>query len=208
MPMAQLYIVYVVTNPAMPGLVKIGRTTQEDAQTRIAQLYSTGVPFPFRLEFACRVANPDEVETALHTAFSPQRVNARREFFSIDPAQAIAILKLLHTEDATAELAPAITTVDQQEVAAGEQYRRTRRPNMNFDEMGIPMGSKLESTTSDAFAIVCGPKRVKFQNEETSLTAATRQVLGLEYSVAPGTYWTYNGRLVSHIYEETYPAAE
>lgn len=91
-----LSIVYVVTNPAMPGLVKIGRTSSEEAQTRLAQLYSTGVPFPFRLEFACRVANPEEVEAALHTAFAPQRVNARREFFQIEAGQAIAILKLLH----------------------------------------------------------------------------------------------------------------
>lgn len=35
-------IVYVLTNPAMPGLVKIGYTTQEDVKMRIAQLYSTG----------------------------------------------------------------------------------------------------------------------------------------------------------------------
>jgi len=37
-------IVYVVTNPAMPGLVKIGYTSQADANDRIAQLYGTGVP--------------------------------------------------------------------------------------------------------------------------------------------------------------------
>ena len=28
--MPQLSIVYVLTNPAMPGLVKIGKTSQED----------------------------------------------------------------------------------------------------------------------------------------------------------------------------------
>jgi hypothetical protein len=43
--MTTLNIVYVLTNPAMPGLVKIGYTYSEDAATRIAQLYSSGVLF-------------------------------------------------------------------------------------------------------------------------------------------------------------------
>ena len=58
-------IVYVLTNPAMPGLVKIGYTTQEDAGGRLAQLYTTGVPVPFTLEFACRVPNAEEVKGRL-----------------------------------------------------------------------------------------------------------------------------------------------
>lgn len=90
--MNPLSIVYVLTNPAMPGLIKIGRTTQEDANSRIAQLYGTGVPVPFRLEFACKVPNSDEVETALHIAFAPWRVNPKREFFRMEADQAIAIL--------------------------------------------------------------------------------------------------------------------
>jgi hypothetical protein len=40
-------IVYVLTNPAMPGLVKIGKTTQVEVEERMKQLYGTGVPVPF-----------------------------------------------------------------------------------------------------------------------------------------------------------------
>jgi T5orf172 domain len=204
-----LSIVYVVTNPAMPGLVKIGRTSQEEAQSRLVQLYSTGVPFPFKLEFACKVHNPDEVEAALHIAFAPNRVNPRREFFQIEASQAIAILKLLHTEDATTEVTAGLSSSDQSDAAAGEVYRATRRPNLNFIEMGIPVGSQLVSTeSSDVVATVVGPKKVKFGDDEMSLTAATRKVLGLEYAVQPGPYWMFNGRLLREIYNETYPLDE
>lgn len=40
-------IVYLLTNPMMPGLVKIGMTTQEDIDKRMKELYTTGVPVPF-----------------------------------------------------------------------------------------------------------------------------------------------------------------
>ena len=203
-----LSIVYVLTNPAMPGLVKIGMTSGDDAATRLAQLYTTGVPFPFTLEFACRVPNPDEVERALHTAFAPSRVNPRREFFQIDPGQAIAILKLLHTEDATAEISVQPVGLAPSEVAAGEQFR-ARRPRLNFDEMHIPVGAQLVSTSSsDAVVTVTGPRKVCLGTEEMSLSAATQRVLGLDYPVAPGAYWRHEGRLLRDIYNETYPAVD
>jgi hypothetical protein len=155
------------------------------------------------LEFACKVANAEEVEKALHIAFAPNRVNPKREFFRMDADQAIAILKLLHTEDATAVVAQQPTGLDQQSLAAADQLR-ARRPNLNFVEMGILMGELLQSTHNGTTVMVIGPRKVKLGDEELSLTAATRQVLGTDYSVQPGPHWTYKGRLVSDIYEETY----
>lgn len=35
-------IVYLLTNPVMPGLVKIGMTAQEDIDKRMKELYTTG----------------------------------------------------------------------------------------------------------------------------------------------------------------------
>jgi hypothetical protein len=200
-------IVYVLTNPAMPGLVKIGYTTQEDANARIAQLYTSGVPVPFKIEFACRVEDAEEVEKALHMAFGPNRVNPRREFFQVDAEQAIAILRLLHTEDATAEVVRQPSEIDQQSVAAGEQLG-SRRPNLNFADMRIPVGSVLQSADSDYTVVVTGPKKVRLGDEEMSLTAATRQVLGIDYSVAPAPHWTLQGRSLREIYNETYGEVE
>lgn len=196
--------VYVLTNPSMPGLVKIGYTADEDANRRIGQLYTTGVPVPFKLEFACRVPNALEVERALHLAFGPHRINPGREFFRIEPEQAIVILKLLHVQDATTEVAAQPNEVPRVDTEAGEQLRK-RRPNLNFTEMGIPMGAELISIYDDSAAIVCGPRKVRYQGEETSLTAATKFILQVEYAVNPGPFWTYNGKTISDIYNETYP---
>ena len=51
----QYGIVYLLTNPVMPGLVKIGMTTQQEVDKRMKELYTTGVPVPFECSFACRV---------------------------------------------------------------------------------------------------------------------------------------------------------
>jgi hypothetical protein len=200
-------IVYVLTNEAMPGLVKIGRTKQEDANARIADLYTTGVPVPFTLEYACKVPNSKEVEAALHTAFAPHRINPKREFFQIDPEQAIAILRLLHTEDATPEVQQQPAGLDPESLAAREKLK-TRRPNLNFHEMDIPTGSTLQSIHEATTATVVGPKKVRLGDEEVSLTEATRRVLGLTYNVAPNPHWTFNGRVLSDIYDETYGKAD
>ena len=89
--------VYVLTNDAMPGLVKIGRS--EDVKTRIDKLSShTGVPVRFTRKFCCEVQNCEEVETVLHNALKPYRINPDREFFKIDPEQAIWNLLRLAAE--------------------------------------------------------------------------------------------------------------
>ena len=67
-------IVYVLTNPCMPGIVKIGMTERKNVEARMKELYTTGVPLPFECAFACKVNKNEcaKIEKALHTAFAPQ----------------------------------------------------------------------------------------------------------------------------------------
>lgn len=207
-------IVYVLTNPAMPDLVKIGMTTRNEIDSRMRELYSTGVPFPFECEYACKVLVCDcaKIEKALHVAFHPYRVNASREFFKILPEQAIAILKLLDrgsdiTNEVTAEINEDVTVSDK---VAAQKFKQNRRPPLNFREMGIPVGSKLQFVKDEqAFEVeIYADKKVLFNNEERSLTSVTQELLGLDYSVQPTPYWTYNGKSLSDIYNETYSTGE
>jgi len=45
-------VVYVLTNPEIPGLVKIGKTSRGSVDVRLNELHSTGVPVPFQCAFA------------------------------------------------------------------------------------------------------------------------------------------------------------
>lgn len=107
-------IVYVLSNDAMPGIVKIGMTLRNDVTSRMKELYGTGVPLPFNLEYACSVESSKcwEVENALHTAFEPYRVNPNREFFRINAKQAVSILKIIDTnsDDLTDEISDEIAS--------------------------------------------------------------------------------------------------
>lgn len=195
--------VYVITNPAMPGLVKIGSTGQNDVKTRMSALFTTGVPLPFQLEFACRAENYKQIEGALHTAFGPSRANPSREFFEIDPVQAVAILKLLHVEDVTSEIEAEPSCVPPQDEAAASAFS-AKRPHMNFQEMGIPVGAALNFIDGHSVVFVAGPKKVVVEGEEMSLTAATRRLKNLPYSVQPSPFWYFEGKLLKAIYDETY----
>ncbi len=62
-------------------IVKIGITTG-NVENRIAQLYTTGVPFRFRVIAQFETKNYAELEQSLHKLLDPYRLNQSREFFT------------------------------------------------------------------------------------------------------------------------------
>lgn len=82
--------VYILSNPAMPGLVKIGRS-ENDPQIRAQQLYSTGVPEPFKIEFVWFTQDCIRLEQEIHAEFSEHRKRGR-EFFSVKAQEVIEYL--------------------------------------------------------------------------------------------------------------------
>ena len=80
--------VYILTNPSMPGLVKVGKTTITPNK-RMGELHSTGVPTPFELECSISVNDCHEAELLAHQALNSFRVAKNREFFKVSPKKAI-----------------------------------------------------------------------------------------------------------------------
>lgn len=201
--------VYILSNPVMPGLVKIGFTTEDDINVRLNGLFQTGVPVPFDVEYACRIPDCKKVERALHRAFHPQRTHARREFFNIEADQAIAILELFEAIDLTVDvIRRGEETAAPEDIAATNKARK-RRPPMNFLEMGLGKGDTIQyipSLSEDVpvMATIDDEKKVMFRGEIRSLTSVTTELRDTAYNVQPGPYWTSAKGDLSDLYEATY----
>jgi hypothetical protein len=88
-------IIYVLSNPSIPGLLKIGYTRKEIG-IRIKDLSkATGVPTPFKLEYIFKCSNGMELESEIHRHLKEFRPNNQREFFDITLNQAVEAVKFL-----------------------------------------------------------------------------------------------------------------
>lgn len=86
--------VYVLSNPSMPGLLKIGMTRFNPSR-RVHELSSaTGVPSPFQLVYYREFHDCVAAEIEIHSLLASKglRYNDQREFFTIDTVEAINIL--------------------------------------------------------------------------------------------------------------------
>lgn len=90
--------VYVLSNKAMPGLLKIGYT-MNTVEGRVKELSSaTGVPTEFSIEYQVECRDAAGVEALVHEALQNSRHNNSREFFSISLTEAIEVIRA-HTKE-------------------------------------------------------------------------------------------------------------
>ena len=191
--------VYILINEAMPGLIKIGRTTTSVKQ-RISELNSpAGIPLPFTCYYAARVEDCVKVERKLHDAFGDHRVRDKREFFWLSPHRAQAALELAALEDVT----PREEIIDEfpEDAERGLIRETNRRVLPTFSQYQIPIGSTLHLTKdSNITATVDGERSVSYKGVSMSLSAAALQGLrqmGYDWKSAHGAaYWEYEGETV------------
>ena len=198
-------IVYVLQNEAMPGLIKIGITHNEQVNKRLQTLYTTGVPLPFECIWAGEVDDCAEIESLIHNAFSDFRINPKREFFKLKPERVIPLLRKLASAEIMTNKVEKMFN-GSVSVAEKEAVKQFHRPMLNFKEMGISVGDELVYEANNTIRVkVITNKKVDFEGREYSLTALTRKIKKLPYNIAPCKYWSYNGKNLDDIYNETYP---
>ncbi len=190
---AAVPFVYILTNLAMPDMIKIGKTSTSVEQRMSELNRHSGVPLPFTCFYAAEVADADLVEKRLHHAFGDHRVRPQREFFYLSPSRAQSILELVAISDAT----PREEIFDDNPQEAEEAIEKSlRRKLPTFEEYGIPQGSTLTFIKDPSIVVtVDGDRTVRFNNESTSMTAAALQALkqlGYNWKSVQGpAYWVY-----------------
>ena len=81
--------VYVLSNPSLPKeYLKIGYTKLSPEERAIQISSATGVPTPYKVEWAYKCFNGEIVERMTHQKLKAFRVNNRKEFFHISLEEA------------------------------------------------------------------------------------------------------------------------
>lgn len=197
-------ILYVLTNPFMPGLVKIGCTTGP-VEDRIKALSSaTGVPVAFQCHFAARVENMAAKEKTLHQLFSDKRVNANREFFQLAPEKIVLAIRMGPFTEVTPGKVD-IPAEEEQALEKAEKAETNRRSRINLEAIGIKPGTVLTlSRDEDVHATVVSGNKVEYEGQIMSLSASALAALhklgGYTLEAASGSdYWMYEGKTLDEI---------
>jgi hypothetical protein len=87
-------VIYVMSNPTFPGLLKIGYTGKEIEIRRKDLSKATGIPTPFKVEFVYKLhSRGEELEREIHSYLKEYRTSNQREFFEMGLKQAIEAVK-------------------------------------------------------------------------------------------------------------------
>jgi antitoxin component YwqK of YwqJK toxin-antitoxin module len=76
--------VYVLINPSIPGLVKVGQTSRTPKERADELSAETGVPAKYVVAYDAAVLEPMAAEKWLHAQLAEYRENPDREFFRVD----------------------------------------------------------------------------------------------------------------------------
>ena len=85
--------VYVLSNPSMPGMLKIGYTKLTPGKRASQLSRSTGVPTPYNVEWAFHCFNAERLEREVHKILSGCRVSKQKEHFYVNLSEAQEVIK-------------------------------------------------------------------------------------------------------------------
>lgn len=188
--------IYIMTNPALKGMVKIGYAT--NVESRRKQLSTTALPYEYEV-YATYETSGNLEDKKLHKMIdnlNPDlRISKNREFFVLSAEDAYELLESIATISGTKDKLKKVKI-------APAKKQKTKRPPVNFSKCNIPIGAELVYVEdSSVVAVVVDERKVQYNDEITSLSAISDRIKG--YSTSGPSFFTYNGKTVSQIAEET-----
>ena len=186
-------IVYILTNDAMPDIIKIG-VTNGTIEERIKSLDNTSVPKPFRFHFAVETSKYKEIEKLMHNAFADYRVRENREFFEIAPERAVAALKISGAK----EIKLSNEMIDETGGIVPEKVK-THKKRFSFSLVNIPIGTELTFTRDENKKCkVISDCAVEYEGQEYSISGLADKLLrelGYDWKAVQGpAFFEYNER--------------
>ena len=211
-------MVYILTNPCMEGIIKIGKT-RISVEQRINQLsYPTGVPARFKFNCAIRVKDYHEVEKYLHEKFKEKRINENKEFFRMSPEEAQIALLTSHEPVAISE-EDVVENEDEKKILSNAHAKdRKQIENFNFNMIKIKDNEILTFIGDENITCTVAPvsdtnprrNKVVYEKTETTLSDAAKQSLKKKerkFTAVRGPYYWYYGKkslmdIRNEIYDE------
>lgn len=202
--------VYILTNDSFrEDWVKIGRSSRP-VDVRSKELDNTAVPLPFKVYATIQTTKYTNVERIVHKQIdrlTDLRIRQNREFFNVEPTQALDILLDLATaiddavvmqyvDDKPVQLYPSINNEKPQAVKI---EKHVQRKPFEFAMVGLKDGDMITFAPLNIHVKVNGKNKVEFEGRLWSLSAFTGTYLPIEKQNNSGAYqgpkyFTYNNK--------------
>lgn len=203
--------VYILTNESFrEDWVKIGRSCRP-VDVRSKELDNTAVPLPFKIYATIQTIKYVDVERIVHKQIdrlTDLRIRQNREFFNVEPSQALDILLDLATaiddaivmqyiDDKPTQLYPTINN-EKPKILKQEQRHQLRK-SFEFAMVGLKDGDIITFAPLGIQVKVNGKNKIEFEGRLWSLSAFTGTFLPAEKQNNSGAYqgpkyFTYKGK--------------
>lgn len=203
-----------MTNPCLHDMVKIGYAS--DVEARRKQLSTTALPFEYEI-YATYETSGQLEDKKLHElidTLNPKlRLAKNREFFAMSAEKAYRLLEAIAIISGSADKLKRVAPMQGEDVVSSTRKQshcsgssgRKQRPAINFQKCGIPVGAELVLIDDDsvrATVVDAEKNKVEYNGETTSLSPLAEKLRNVS-AIQGASVFTYNGKKITDIAEET-----
>lgn len=210
--------IYILTNPSFPQYVKIGYA--KDVKQRLDELNrSSAVPFAFRV-YATYEVDSALSDKKLHSILdklnpelrSMEEIDGKkrvREFYAMAPEDAYSILEAIAEINGFKHRLKKwkATAAEQKDEAMAQEISEAHQERMApfaFSMCNIAIGEQIEfccagNEHNGTQCTVVDDKHVEYDDQQWSLTALAKHLLGTKGAIAGPRYFKYKGEWLNDI---------